>query len=659
MARPIESSLPARWRRGSVSIAAALVIATIFAYLPALWAGFIWDDPDYVTGNWTLRTLHGLWAIWFQPSALPQYYPLVHTTFWIEYHLWNLSPAGYHFDNVLLHAASALVLWRLLDRIGIPGGPIAAALFALHPINVESVAWVTERKNVLSGLLYLLALHVYFRQGAERFIFNRRAYAIVLIFFVAALLSKSVTSTLPATILIIQWYRGGRLARRQIAAVLPMIAVGLAMGLVTARLEVTHVGATGTEWTLSLAQRCIIAARAVWFYAGKVLAPVSLTFVYPRWSIDPHDAAEWFWPMALLATLTGFAVLAFTRGHPGKREDLDDATVTRQRAARAPLAGAIYFIITLAPALGLINIYPMRYTFVADHYAYLASLGLIVPAAALLCARRGEANVSSARGLRIGLTAVILVALGLLTARQSEIYRDPMTLWTDTQTKNPNSWMVHANIAAACLTSPQPDLARARAEFEIAARLEPPDVPEGEFAMGSMDQANRNFDAARADYRRVLNKDPHYAQAYVAIGEMENQLHHLDEAATAWRTAIQLNPRLPGPHYDLGTLAEQAGDFPSAEAEYRAELALRPDFNMANFNLGNLLLVHKNDPAGAIPYFRAALNENPDQPQVLTNLGWAMLFSGDKAGAVDEFRRALELQPNLLPAQQGLARARG
>src|SRR5688572_14772657 len=151
-----------RWRPVLLP-AAALLAMTLIAYAPAFRAGFIWDDPDYVTNNATLRSLDGLRQIWFVPQATPQYYPLVHTSFWIEYQLSGLNPTGYHAVNVLLHAVAAILLWRVLTMLEVPGAWLAAGMFAVHPIHVESVAWVTERKNVLSGVFYLASALMYLR----------------------------------------------------------------------------------------------------------------------------------------------------------------------------------------------------------------------------------------------------------------------------------------------------------------------------------------------------------------------------------------------------------------------------------------------------------------------------------------------------------------
>ncbi len=389
---------------------AGLLLATLAAYLPALRAGFIWDDDHYVTGNRTLTAPDALRRIWTEPGATPQYYPLVFTTFWAEHRLWGLDPAGYHAVNVLLHAMNAVLVALLLKRLPMPGAWLAGLLFALHPVHVESVAWITERKNVLSGLFYLLALGAFWTWEEKG---SRWRYGGALALFALALLAKSVTASLPCALFLLRWVRGRPLDRRFLASLLPFLLLGAAMGLNTAHLERAHVRAVGPEWELSLLQRLSIAGRALPFYLGKLAWPSGLVFVqYPREVPPPGISLPLLWPLGVLA---GGAALWLARGRTG----------------RALQAAAAFFAVTLFPALGFVNIYPMRYSFVADHYQYLASLGPIALAAAAAC-----------RLPRVVL-APPLPALGILPFRQSRVYETPQTLWEDVLSKNPRAWMAH------------------------------------------------------------------------------------------------------------------------------------------------------------------------------------------------------------------------
>ena len=281
--RKLPAEQPRRDRK-SIALGAALFAITIIAYIPAMAGGFIWDDDAYVEHNPTLRSFTGLWQVWTHLTATPQYYPLVHSTFWLEAHLWGVdSPIGFHIVNVFIHAATAILLWRLLKSLQIPGSYLAALIWAIHPINVESVAWITERKNVLSGLFYILSFRLYLAacgfadqtpwSAKPQAATHRKKYIISILLFAAALFSKTVTASLPATILLILYYKNGKLKLRDIVPLIPFFILGAGMGILTGYLERTHVGAHGPEWSFTFTDRILIATRALAFYTGKICYP--------------------------------------------------------------------------------------------------------------------------------------------------------------------------------------------------------------------------------------------------------------------------------------------------------------------------------------------------------------------------------------------------
>jgi len=477
--------------------AAILVTITLAAYSPALGNGFIWDDDDYVTANIHLRTGDGLRRIWTEPGATLQYYPAVHTGFWIEYHLWGLNPFGYHLVNILLHAGGAVLFWLLLRRLAVPGAFLAGLVFAVHPVHVESVAWITERKNVLSGLFYLGAalawLRYRLRSGGRPQIRGPRLdrfYAISLILFLCALLSKTVTVTLPAALMVVLWWKTGRVDRRDFLRLAPFFVLGISLGLLTAWLERHQVGARGIEWGFTPADRILIAGRAVWFYLAKLALPVRLTFIYPRWQIDAAAPAQYLYPLAAALALFG---LWRWRGKVG----------------RGPLAAVLYFGGTLVPALGFFDVYPMRFSFVADHFQYLASLGPITLAAAgftIALPRLGKAEPR----LRLVLPGIVICVLGLATWQQARIYRDRETLFRDTVAKNPAAWMAHQNLGALLLD--QGKVREAVAHLEESLRLYPDD-PGALNNLGLAHSQERNYEAALAGYREALRLLPVHMDA--------------------------------------------------------------------------------------------------------------------------------------------------
>ncbi len=335
--------------------------ATAAAYYPAWFGEPLWDDEAHLTRP-ALQSLGGLLRIWTEPGATQQYYPLVHTAFWIQARLWGAAMLPYHLVNISLHVAAALLFLRLLVRLQIPGAWLAAALFALHPIQVESVAWISELKNTLSTVFALGAALAYLRFAETR---RRSAYAAAAVLFLLGLLSKTVIATVPAALLVILWWRDGRISwKRDVVPLLPFFGLGLAAGLFTAWMERTSIGAEGASFDFSMVERGLIAGRAFWFYLAKLFWPARLTFIYPRWEISSTAWWQYLFPAAALGLLA--LLFVYRRRH------------------RGPLAGALLFGGLLFPAIGFVNVYPFLYSFVADHFQYFASLAIFAVAAAIL-----------------------------------------------------------------------------------------------------------------------------------------------------------------------------------------------------------------------------------------------------------------------------------
>jgi len=537
-----------------------LLLLVVIAYIPACQGDFIWDDDHYVSENPVLASPHGLWDIWVWPIAAaidpddqfhytqfrtPQYYPLIFTTFWVEYRLWGLHPAGFHWGNVVLHGLNAGLLWLLLRRLRIPFPWFAAAIFALHPVHVESVAWITERKNVLSGFFYLIAFLAYLRfsppeekDGEEG---RKGWYAVSLLAFVAALLSKSVTCSLPAVLVLVYWWKRdpqasrerqrpeedagppaprpaawGWLKRREVLALIPMFAVGLVLALNTARIERQFVGAQGEDWNFTAVERCLIAGRALWFYVGKLLWPYPLIFNYERWHIDAHQPWQYLFPLGCLAV---FVILAW----PLTPLALPKLLMPLRNLGRGPLTACLIFAGTLFPALGFFNVYPMIYYFAADHFQYLASIAMICVAMAVIqVLGRRWPWIHAPEGKF--LAAVLLLALGYLTWRQGYVYRNLDTLWTDTRDKNPEAWMAQDNfglaqanqgnyiLAVQCFDraiqiNPRSPLAYTNWGFVLLKHgREAESVAREAQKVGDEARARQNFAEAKRWYERALEK---------------------------------------------------------------------------------------------------------------------------------------------------------
>jgi hypothetical protein len=484
--RPAQSAIGAQGTSRKTSyksglLAGLIILITLVAYIPAFQGGFIWDDDDYVTENPTLRSVRGLARIWFEPRSNPQYYPLVFTSFWVEYHLWGLNPVGYHVVNALLHGLAAGLLWLLLKRLKVPGALLAAAVFALHPVQVESVAWVTERKNVLSGLFYMgsaLCLVRFFgleQEGVEqphRFWW----YGSGLLLFVCALLSKTVTCTLPAAMVLLLWWKLGRIRRPEAVALMPFFLLGL--------------GALGSEWQLSFVERFLVAGRALWFYAGKLVWPAVLIFNYPRWQIDAGAWWQYVYPVGVLLVVLVLWVL-------------------RERIGRGPLVGVLFFCGTLFPALGFFDVYPFRYSYVADHFQYLASVGLIGLAAGAFTLAASRLTLWPKR-VAAALSLVVLVLLAGQTWSQSQVYKDWKTVWTKTLEKNPESALAHYNLGRLLLG--QQKFEEAISHFSKALPLKP-NSAEIHNNLGVALAGAGRLDEAASQFAEALRVEPDHAKA--------------------------------------------------------------------------------------------------------------------------------------------------
>lgn len=639
MAKPTTTHIaPSPWFAGPLLIALVIV-----AYLPAFTADFIWDDDHYVTQNPVLRTPDGLKRIWFDIGATPQYYPLVHTSFWIEYRLYRLNAVGYHAVNILLHAANAIVLWQLLRRLQLRGAWLAVALFALHPVCVESVAWVTERKNVLSGLFYLSAAYFFIHWMQRRGDFERAPstgsqqaattnrtpghapYFLALALFLCALLSKTVTASLPAALLLVVWWKTGRLTRRQTAPTLPMFALAVAAAALTAWMERSEVGAEGTDWNFSIADRILIAGRACWFYLGKLLWPHPLVFIYPRWTIDDSEVWQYAFPIAALVLLAALFHL-------------------RHRIGRGPLTAALFFGGTLFPALGFFNVYPMRFSFVADHFQYLAAIGpltLIAAALPRIFARpqaNGRVNV---RTLSLVVIA-LLTTFGTLTFRQSRIYRDIETLWRHTLAHNPDCWMAHGNLAKTLAERGDTTTALDHARRVLEAR---PDLPSSHTNYGDILSLARRHAEATPHYERALAINPSHLKAHFSLADALMALNRPSDAIPHYQAVLKAQPDFPTCLRRLGSAFEAVGRFPEALATYTRALELQPHSAETLYGIGRAHFFMNNLPAAG-EFFRRTIAARPDHAEAYNDLATVMAALGNDGDALKCLDRAIQIKPD-------------
>lgn len=587
-------------RRGRLLRAGLIVGCTAVAYLPALRGGFVWDDDEHVTSNTTLRSLEGLRRIWLEPGATPQYYPLTFTSFWIEWQLWADRAAGYHAVNVVLHAINALLIWRILGRIGVPGAWLAGLIFALHPMHVESVAWITERKNTLSGLLFLLSAMAWFhdeRDGAAVPRSKGRYFAAILLYS-GALLAKTATLFLPLALLLAGWWRSGRITARDLRSVLPFVMLGVLAAATTIRMEHGPIGAAGHDWSLTASQRIDLAGRSLLHYARTTLLPFKLAFVYPKPDLASAPVGWLTWGVLIPLGLW-----------LGRHAD--------RAGARAVLLALAYFIVSLLPVLGFVDFYYMRYATVADHFAYLPSISLIALVAAGIARWCRVLAGDKAGGRTEAVIAIVLaIALGTLVYRQSHWYRDRDTLWSRTLERNPSCWLAFSDL-------------------------------------GHAEHVSGRWPAAADLYRRSVAHHPRDARTRKNLADVLVAMGDSESAVRVMREGAELSPRDPMMHFCLADLLAQLGLAEAIDA-YRESIRLHPRFAEAWNNLGTALL-RAGRTAEAIDALGTCVALRPDLFEGWFQLAVARESLAQFGDAERAYRAAVRLRPEHIEARLGLA----
>ena len=604
-----------------------LITGLFFVYAPMWHAGFIWDDDSYLTGNLLIRSLDGLIKLWTVPGSHPQYYPMVFTTYFLEYKLWGLSPTGYHIVNILLHGISCLLLWQLLKKIGLKGAWLAAMVFALHPVMVESVAWITERKNVLSLVFYLCGMLAGIRLlnlGSNKNPLQNKSqttvtWGILLLCYVLALLSKTVTVSLPAALLVMAWWRYGRLSKRTVLLMLPLFVIGITLGLHTAHLEKVTVGAVGQDWDTSLLQRTLLAGQITWFYVGKLLYPEPLIFMYHRWAIDQTSLLQW------LPTLAAIGVIG-------------TLLVTCKKTGRGPLAAVFLFVGTLFPALGFFNVYPMRFSYVADHFQYHASLAMIV---LVVCGLRQLLDRSSFQRPAVAAVIIMLASLGWITYERCFAYQDAKTLWLDTLVQNPNSSIALYNLGAMAIEDDQP--ANALALFNMAV-IAHPNRPLPYYSRSAAYKALGQKQNYLADMRRTIKRFNGYeierAQPHMILGNDAMTRKQWQEAANQSEQYIRCMPNRSAGYVMLGKACLPLEDHQRAITMLQKAIELGDSQASTWYNLG-FAFQKQNQFKDAIACYTQSLAKKPKNPDTLTNLAGILAQSG-------QFQRALAYQHQAL-----------
>ncbi len=635
--------------------AVALLVAVVFIYQPAWHGGFIWDDEEVAAAP-ELQSLHGLYRIWFEIGATQrQYHPLLTSFLWVEHKLWGDTMLGYHLVNIVLHVAASLMLLRVLQRLAIPGAFLAAALFALHPVQVESVAWIIELKNILSTIFYLGAALVYLRFDQSR---KRSAYVGAWVLFVISLLCKTITATFPAALLVVFWWQRGRLDwRRDVLPLIPFFIVGAMSGLVTARVEEKPL------LELTLGVRCLLPGRTTWFYLWKLFWPTELTPIYPRWNLD--EAIGWQCLFTIAVALLVSALWAI------------------RRWSRGPLAASLFFLGSIFPLLGFFRAAYFDHSFVADHFVYLPSIGIFTMFSAGVALWLQRMDGWRKQACQMG-CVILLLVLGILSWRQSHSFNGMEAHSRATLANNPACFVAHNNLGMfltgrgkfeeaiahyrkaieimPARETPHVNLAvtlyrigqteTAIAEYGEALKIKP-DLAEAQNGLANLLLGTGRNEEALVHFKRAVELKPHVAEYRNNLGVLLLGGGQIHDAIEQLRKALEIDPGYAEAHYSLGMALAKDGQIRDAIAEYRKALELKPDHPKAHYDLA-LALNASGQTEEAVANYQKALEVKSDSIEAMNNLSAIFFHEGRLDEAIHWLRKALETKPDYQSAQRNL-----
>ena len=554
----------AAWSGRDWQLCLVLLAAVFVAYLPVWRAGYLWDDDLMLTRNPCIIGPLGLKEMWTTSEA--DICPLTLTTLWFEHKLWGLAPLPYHLVNVLLHGLSAVVLWRVLRSLAVPGAWLGAALWALHPVQVESVAWITEMKNTQSGLFFLLSI-LFFLKWLSMDRVARKSwngnYALTLAFAAMAIASKSSTVLLPVVLCLCAWRQEGRWKWRNVTALVPIFAMSLVAGAVSGWTQgLQTMVANDPLQARTWPDRLVMAGASVWFYLGKLMWPHPLVTIYPPLQFDAGRLVSY---LPLLAAAGTLFVLWWNR----------------KTWARHWFFAFAYFLVMLLPVLGLADNFIFRYSLVFDHFQYLASMGPLALIGAVIV-RITDRFAPNRAWPRVVFGGTILVILGGLTWNRALVYKSEETLWADTLEHNPTAWIAHSNLGQIYTQEGRIDEAigqdRMALQFHSSS-------PETHYNLGAALFQKGQIDEAMAEYRKAIELYPTFPEAHYALGKALAKAGRMSDAIVEFRMAVKFNPGQSSVHNDLGAALFQSGELDEALVEFQEALRIDPTNAAAQSNV--------------------------------------------------------------------------
>ncbi|MFM8493950.1 MAG: tetratricopeptide repeat protein [Planctomycetia bacterium] len=622
---PAPGSRAGRWRDFLIRFA-VIVLAGLWIYSPTYHGDWLWDDDQLLTQNLTVQhrispdpnvppdSLRSLAKLWFNPDGA-DYFPLSYTALWAQWPFFGLNSTGYHATTIILHITGALLFWALLAQLRLPGAWISALLFAVHPVCVESVAWVSETKNTLSLPLFLLSCIFWVRQDEEPD--GRRRlwlYVASLVFFLLAMFAKTSVVAMPLVTLLYAWWKRGRITTQDVLRAAPMIAISITLGLITVSYQWGR--AIGQEKIIvgdlfsvtGFLSRAAIAGMGILFYLATILWPVNLLPIYPRWEVDPPKIWQLLpWPVIFAAGWW----------------------IWRERATWGRHVGFAlgFFLLMVAPVLGFVTISYMRITWVADHFIYVPMLSIVALVGA--AATRWFDTLKEEFKPTFVATAALLVAI--ITFHSffyASAWMDEDHLWEYTLKHNHEAWQAHNRLGARKL--PRGDVDGAHYHFQNSTRLRP-DLGETHNNLGTTLMARAQIAAQRGDEAAARRE--------------------LDEAISQFAEACRLTPQISAVHENLANALTNAGRFDEAAEKYK-ELTEKMPHNAAYINNYGVTLYKAGRKEESIVQFRRALELAPNMQDAKDSLAVALGERPDPAANQPAPPPSPDGQPQLGPLLQ-------
>ena len=545
--------------------AAVIVLAGLWIDSPAYHGDWLWDDDVLLTNNPTVQsgTLAGLVKLWFNPDGL-DYFPLSYTLLWLQWPFFGAQSTGYHVTTILLHVASGLLLWALLARLKVPGAWTAALVFTIHPVCVESVAWVSETKNTLSLALFLASCIFWVAQDdAESGPRRERLYFAALAFFLLAMFAKTSVVAMPVLTLLYAWWKRGSVTMQDAIRAAPMFLISLVLGVVT--IQYQHGRAIGVEELPvgGLGSRIAISGMAILFYLLTIVWPVHLLPIYPRWDVDPPKA----WQFLPWLAIGAAGLWLWKNRHAAW--------------ARHTILALGFFLLMIAPVLGFIDISFMRIGWVADHCLYLpmiCPLVLVIAGATTWLKTREERE----RVVFSVMAAGTMLFLAVNAFFYAVSWMDEEHLWEHTLASNHDAWQAHNRLGAKKLS--RGDIEGAYYHFRNSSRLRP-DLGETKNNLGIVLMRKNRTDEAIRTFEEALQASPGLLQIRLNLAEAYGKTERFADARDMYATLLTVDPDNVVIRTNYALALFKTGDKEKAAAEFRRVLELRPDFKGAQQGL--------------------------------------------------------------------------